>query len=296
MKIKKFKKQSKTNELVNLYFNDLKNANYSKMSKEEETRLLEKYYSDEVTEEDRIKIRKKIAIANQGLIYSIANCYANNNSEMALELVSIGTLGLYETFDNFDITKDNKFMTYAQYYIRRAINHFLKDENLLVRPSNNARITPKVKEIENEYMRVHGCKPDIFEVEKILEEQYGVKLSDRNDIFGVKIERIEDPTENVDDDTYIFENSKKFTEYSSVENDYAIQVERDGTKHTLQSIIEKLPERESKIIKMAYGLEDYSPCKNNEIGEALGLTSERVRQLKASAEEKIKNMYQRVEH
>lgn len=296
MNVKKFNKFTTKDYITIAYMNDIKGSESAPMSKEEEKELLEKYYSSDTTEAERIEIRKKIAMAHQRFIYDMAKCYANGDNELTMELVNVGTIGLYETFDNFDMSKDNKFMTYAQYYIRRAINHFMKDENLIVRPSNNARITPKVKEIEEEYMRVHGTKPDIFEVEHILEEKYGVKLSDRNDIFGAKIERIEDPAESVDDDTYIFENSKKFTEYASVENDYAVQAEKEGTKHTLQDIISRLPEREATIIKMAYGMGDYNKeCTNEDIGEVLGLTSERVRQLRQLAEQKIKNMYQRVE-
>lgn len=296
MNVKKFNKFTTKDYITIAYMNDIKGSESAPMSKEEEKELLEKYYSSDITEAERIEIRKKIAMAHQRFIYDMAKCYANGDNELTMELVNVGTIGLYETFDNFDMSKDNKFMTYAQYYIRRAINHFMKDENLIVRPSNNARITPKVKEIEEEYMRVHGTKPDIFEVEHILEEKYGVKLSDRNDIFGAKIERIEDPAESVDDDTYIFENSKKFTEYASVENDYAVQAEKEGTKHTLQDIISRLPEREATIIKMAYGMGDYNKeCTNEDIGEVLGLTSERVRQLRQLAEQKIKNMYQRVE-
>lgn len=296
MNVKKFNKFTTKDYITIAYMNDIKGSESAPMSKEEEKKLLEKYYSSDTTEAERIEIRKKIAMAHQRFIYDMAKCYANGDNELTMELVNVGTIGLYETFDNFDMSKDNKFMTYAQYYIRRAINHFMKDENLIVRPSNNARITPKVKEIEEEYMRVHGTKPDIFEVEHILEEKYGVKLSDRNDIFGAKIERIEDPAESVDDDTYIFENSKKFTEYASVENDYAVQAEKEGTKHTIQEIISRLPEREATIIKMAYGMGDYNKeCTNEDIGEVLGLTSERVRQLRQLAEKKIKNMYQRVE-
>lgn len=296
MNVKNFKNFSKKDYLTIAYMNDIKGSDSVPLSKEEEKDLLEKYYSSEATESDKIEIRKKIAMGHQRFIYDMAKCYSNGDNELTMELVNVGTIGLYETFDNFDMSKDNKFMTYAQYYIRRAINHFMKDENLIVRPSNNARITPKVKEIEEEYMRLHGTKPDIFEVEHILEEKYGVKLSDRNDIFGAKIERIEDPAESVDDDTYIFENSKKFTEYASVENDYAVQAEKEGTKHTLQDIISRLPEREATIIKMAYGMGDYNKeCTNEDIGEVLGLTSERVRQLRQLAEQKIKNMYQRVE-
>ena len=297
MNVKKYNKIKEKNDIVSAYLKDINGSVSKPLSKEEEKDLLEKYYSGEATEAEKSEIRTKIAMAHQRFIYDLASCYSKNDNELLMELVSVGTIGLYDTFDNFDLSQGNKFVTYAQYYIRRAVNRFLNDENLMVRPANNARITPKVKKIEEEYFRVHGVKPDIFEVERILEEDYGITLSDRNDIFGAKIERIEDPAESVDDDTYIFENSKKFTEYASVENDYAAQSEVDGTKYTVQRLIDKLPEREAIILRMAYGMGDYNkPCNNQEIGEALGLTSERIRQLKDSAEKKFKLMYSRVEN
>lgn len=296
MNVKKFNKIIEKSDIVSAYLNDIKGSISKPLTKEEEKELLEQYYAEDTSNEKKIEIRNRIAMTHQRFIYDLASCYANGNNDLLMELVNVGTLGLYDTFDNFDIEKDNKFVTYAQYYIRRAVNHFLEDENLMVRPANNARITPKVKKIEEEYLRVHGIKPDIFEVERILEENYGIKLSDRNDIFGAKIERIEDPADSVDDDTYVFENSKKFIEYASVENDYAEQAEKEGTKYTVQKIIDKLPEREATILRMAYGMGEYNkPCNNKEIGEALGLTSERIRQLKESAEEKFKLMYSRVE-
>lgn len=296
MDVKKFNKIRDKDYLVSAYLKEIKGSASKPLTKEEERELLEKYYAEDTTEDDRIEIRKRICMANQRFIYDLASCYANGDNEMLMELVNVGTLGFYETFEKYDINQDIKFVTYAQYYIRRAVNRFLEDENLIVRPSNNSRITPKVKRIEEEYFRVHGVKPDIFEVERILEEQYGIKLSDRNDIFGAKIERIEDPSESVDDDTYIFENSKKFTEYASVENDYATEMEKQGTATTVRDIIDRLPEREAKIMRMAYGLGDYNkPCNNDEIGEALGLTSERVRQLRKQAEAKFKLMYQKFE-
>lgn len=296
MNVKNYNKIKEKNNIVDAYLKDIKGPKSDPLSKEKEKELLEKYYSEDTSEDEKVEIRKRIAMAHQRFIYDLASCYAKNDNDMLMELISVGTIGFYDTFDNFDLSQGNKFVTYAQYYIRRAVNHFLEDENLLVRPSNNARITPKVKKIEDEYFRLHGVKPDIFEVERILDEKYGIKLSDRNDIFGAKIERIEDPAESVDDDTYVFENSKKFTEFASVENEYAEQSEDYGTKYDIQRVIDRLPEREATILRMAYGMGDYNkPCNNEEIGEALGLTSERIRQLKNLAEKKFKLMYSRIE-
>lgn len=294
--VKSYNKIRKKDDLVIAYLNDIKGAKSKPISKEEERDLLEKFCAEGTTEAEKIEIKKKIVMSHQRFLYDMANCYSNGDNSMLMELINVGTLGMYETFDNFDISKGNKFMTYAQFYVRRAINHFLEDENLVVRPSNNAKITPKVKRIEEEFYRINGRKPTIFEVEDALYNQYGIELSDRNDIYGAKIERIEDTTDGSEDDDYTFEMSKDFNEYASTENAYEVETRKNDTSYEIQKAISKLPERESKIIKMAYGMDEYNkPCNNIEIGEALGLTSERVRQLRKDAEEKLKNFLVKIE-
>ena len=294
--VKSYNKIRKKDDLVIAYLNDIKGAKSKPISKEEERALLEKFCAEGTTEAEKIEIKKKIVMSHQRFLYDMANCYSNGDNSMLMELINVGTLGMYETFDNFDISKENKFMTYAQFYVRRAINHFLEDENLVVRPSNNAKITPKVKRIEEEFYRLNGRKPTIFEVEDALYDQYGIELSDRNDIYGAKIERIEDTTDGSEDDDYTFEMSKDFNEYASTENTYEVETRKNDTSYEIQKAISKLPEREAKIIKMAYGMDEYNkPCNNIEIGEALGLTSERVRQLRKDAEEKLKNFLAKFE-
>lgn len=294
--VKSYNKIRKKDDLVIAYLNDIKGAKSKPISKEEERELLEKFCAEGTTEAEKTEIKNKIVMSHQRFLYDMANCYSNGDNSMLMELINVGTLGMYETFDNFDISKENKFMTYAQFYVRRAINHFLEDENLVVRPANNAKITPKVKRIEEEFYRLNGRKPTIFEVEDALYEQYGIELSDRNDIYGAKIERIEDTTDGSEDDDYTFEMSKDFNDYASTENNYEVETRKNDTAYEVNKAISRLPEREAKIIRMAYGMGDYNkPCNNIEIGDVLGLTSERVRQLRKDAEEKLKSLLAKFE-
>ena len=294
--VKSYNKIRKKDDLVIAYLNDIKGAKSKPISKEEERELLEKFCAEGTTEAEKNEIKNKIVMSHQRFLYDMANCYSNGDNSMLMELINVGTLGMYETFDNFDISKENKFMTYAQFYVRRAINHFLEDENLVVRPANNAKITPKVKRIEEEFYRLNGRKPTIFEVEDALYEQYGIELADRNDIYGAKIERIEDTTDGSEDDDYTFEMSKDFNDYASTENAYEVETRKNDTAYEVNKAIERLPEREAKIIRMAYGMGDYNkPCNNIEIGEALGLTSERVRQLRKDAEDRLKSLLAKFE-
>lgn len=294
--VKSYNKIRKKSDLVVAYLNDIKGVKSKPLTQEEEKEELEKYYAKGTSESEKIEIKKKIVMSHQRFLYDMANCYSNGDDSMLLELINIGTIGMYETFDNFDISKENKFMTYAQFYVRRAINHFLEDENLVVRPANNAKITPKVKRIEEEFYRLNGRKPTVFEVEDALYEQYGLELSDRNDIYGAKIERIENTTDGSEDDNYTFEMTKDFNDYASTENNYEIEARKNDTAYEVRKGIEKLPERERQIIEMAFGMGDYNkPCNNKDIGEALGLTAERVRQLRKDAERRLRIYLAKVE-
>lgn len=294
--VKNYNKIRPKDELVTLYLNDIKGQKSKPITTEEEKALLEKYYDEKTTKEDKIAIKKKIVMSHQRFLYDMANCYANGDNNLLLELIDVGTMGMYETFDNFEIEKDNKFLTLAQYYVRRAIKHFLEDENLLVRPTNNAKLTPKIKKIEEEFMRTEGRKPNVFEVEDLLYEKYGVELADRSDLYGVTIERVDDSADGSEDDDYTFGNSKGFNDYAATENDFEVDTRKKDAAFAVKKLLEKLPERERIIIEMAWGLGDYmKPSNNEEIGDVLHLTSERVRQLKQHAMKKMKNYMQNVE-
>lgn len=296
MNVKSYNKMRKKDDFVVDYLKDIKGFKSNPITAEEERELLKKYYNKDTSEAERVSIKQKIVMSHQRFLYDMASCYSNGDNMLLLELINVGTIGMYETFDNFDINKDNKFMTYAQYYVRRAIRYFVDNENLLVRPSNNAKITPKIKRIEEEFTRLNGRKPTIFEVEDELLKQYGIELYDRGDIYGATIERIEDTaTPDTDtEDNYKFEMSKDFNKFASVENIFEKESEKENITNAVNKAISCLSEREATVIKMAYGLDDYiKPYKNNEIGEALNLTSERVRQIRKIAELKLKNLFEK---
>lgn len=284
---------------INAFLNDIKDEKSKPLTDSEEKSLLSQYYSDSTSQAEKLKIKQRIVMAHQRFLFDIAKCYANGNNALILELISVGTIGLYECFDNFDITKNLKFITYAQFYIRRAINHYIETENLIVKPSNNHRLKPKVKKIEEDFKQINGRNPDIFEIENELIDKYKIKINEkhRNEIYGVFMTNLEDTLDNeINNDSFTLEKTKIFNKLSSVDNDYDVQSEQEGLNFELNKIISKLSKRESIIIKMAYGLDDYlKPYNNIEIGEALNLTSERVRQLKNSAEKKLKSLIKTVE-
>lgn len=286
---KKKKLNNEDESILSKYLKEVNNG--KKLQKNAEDILLKRYYkSEDAAEKDAIK--KRIVESHQLFIYNIAKMYGGNDESLTMDLVTEGTLGMYETFDNYDLNKDTKFLTYAVYYIKRKMLRFMDAENMIVRPSNNAKLKPKVKRIEEEFYRTHGRKPNIDEIENQLLENYNIKLRNSGDINGVTIERLENqaPQDTSEDSTYTFEVSKEFNDFASVENDFEVQSEKDYVAEKIEKMISHLPAMEEKVIRMAYGIGNgMEPCGNDEIGEALNMSSERIRQIRKSAEKRLRS-------
>lgn len=283
------KKFIQRDTLVNMYLNDIRKE---VPDADVERKNIEVYYSSDSTPEQKLEARNNIMTMNQKLLYSIAKSYSNNDDELLMDLVIVGNLGMSEAFDKYDLEKDNRFCTYAKWYIQRAITRFLNDENLLIRPTNNMRITPKVKKIEEEFEKTEHRKPTVEEVERILDEKYGIKLTSKMEIAPVVIDSITplqtDASErDVDMD---FSAEFSFNNATAIGNIYEDEIEKEDNKAKVQALMSVLSEREAQVIKMAFGFDSDGYMKeynNNEIGEALDLTPEAVRQIKKRAMAKL---------
>ena len=274
---------------VNIYLNEIRKEI---PDADVERKLLETYYSADSTPEQKLEARNKVITMNQKLVYSIAKSYSNNDDELLMDLVIVGSIGMNDAFEKYNLETDNRFCTYAKWYIQRAITRFLNDENLLIRPTNNMRITPKVKKIEEEFEKTEHRKPTVEEVERILNEKYGIKLTSKMEIAPVVIDSITplqtDASErDVDMD---FSAEFSFNSATAIGNIYEDEIEKEDNKAKVQALMSVLSEREAQVIKMAFGFDSDGYMKeynNNEIGEALDLTPEAVRQIKKRAMAKL---------
>lgn len=274
---------------VNYYLNEIRKEI---PDADVERKLLETYYSADSTPEQKIEARNKVITINQKLVYSIAKSYSNNEDELLMDLVIVGSIGMNDAFEKYNLETDNRFCTYAKWYIQRAITRFLNDENLLIRPTNNMRITPKVKKIEEEFEKTEHRKPTVNEVERILDEKYGIKLTSKMEIAPVVIDSItplqtEANERDVDMD---FSAEFSFNNATAIGNLYEDEIEKEDNKAKVKALMSVLSEREAQVIKMAFGFDSDGYMKeynNNEIGEALDLTPEAVRQIKKRAMAKL---------
>ena len=296
------------NDLTQAYLRDIKK--YPLMTKQEEMDLFTKYEDSVerlksvqsmengpqkasiIAREEKIQndLRNEIIMRNQRFNFAVAKRYDNN--EILMDLVNVGTIGMYEAFEKFDYREGIRFCSFAVWFIRRAINAFLIKENLTVRTTNNTRYMPKVRKIENEFFLKNGRKPSGTEVMDILLEKYGVEVAAESDIYGVKVESIDASLGDEDDFTY--EQCSEFAVATASENGFEEEVENESLSAATKRALSILNDREKTILCMSAGYGYTKEYKDKEIAEVLGLTSERVRQLRHSATKKFAAAYKAV--
>lgn len=289
MNIKNVTKFIVRTDTVDAFLEDIKGI--KPMSAKEEKEAFERY-KEAKTEKERIEIRNEIIIRNIWFIYAVAKRYDANEREdsKVLEYVNIGFIGMTEAFDKYDIESGNRFCTFAVWYIRRAINGFINNEDMLVVPTNHQRISPKIKKIEEEFVRKYNIKPTVEEIRDILFSDYGVEIVDKNDLYGLTVDYIEDAVKE-DSDSCTKEDYSDFAEHTAIDNEYEDTIESDDMSYEMSVAMGTLDKRAQKVIKMAFGIGYLKEYNNKEIAEEIGITAERVRQIKNESLEKLEKVY-----
>lgn len=251
---------------------------YKVLTAAEEADLIKKMRDGDVD------ARNRLIAANQRFIYAVAKRYGNDNN--VLDLVNEGNIGLMQALDTFDASKGNRFLSYAIWYIRREINAYLNNDNLLIRKTNNTKTIYKLSKIKEKFYAENNRYPDVDEIAAILEAEYGLKIKDKTDLLDISTTSINTCFD--DEDARAFENTPYFTEKTAVDNDYLPVMDDDFNSAVSGALISSLTEREQTVIKMSFGIGYNKEYTNAEIAEELGMSSERARQLKNGAIEKMK--------
>ena len=276
-------KEGKTNFISgNRSLNDfLKDINkYNVLSHTEETELAERMRAGDE------QAREKLISANQRFVYAIAKRYGNDDN--VLDLVNEGNKGLMTALDSYDPEKKNRLLSYAVWYITRDILAYLNGENVLIRKTNNTKTVYKIPKIKEKFYAEHNRYPDVDELAEILESEYGLKIKDKSDLLDVSTTSISTCFD--DEDSRAFENTPYFTEKTAVDNDYVSEMSEEHNSIISGTLISSLTEKEQTIIKMSFGIGYNKEYTNAEIGEVVGMSGERVRQLRNGAIEKMKKL------
>ncbi len=266
-------KDVKINDPVRMYLKEIGRINLLTSDEEFE-------YAKRAAEGDE-EAKRMLAESNLRLVVSIAKRYVGRGM-LFLDLIQEGNIGLMKAVDKFDATKGYKFSTYATWWIRQAITRAIADQARTIRvPVHMVETINKLARVQRQLTQELNREPTDEEIAKKL----GVSIDKVREVYKISQDPVslETPIGEEDDshlgDFIKDERTMGPEEYATVEM----------LKEELNGVLSTLTEREEKVLRLRFGLDDGQCRTLEEVGQIFGVTRERIRQIEAKALRKLRH-------
>ena len=262
-------------EIIDLYWDEIKEN--KPLSREDECRLFVQMRAGDDLAKD------KLIEANLRFVVSVAREYCPDGGPLLMDLISEGNMGLLRALERYDETRGFKFITYAVWWIRQAI----------------FRAAPQVQRVTKVPVSHLSDMHLVDRETAVLSQRLGraPTLDEVSAVVDMSPERLQNAIAagrgelSLDAPVFEDDNEPLYSAFAVEDTGFA-EMEESRVMRSLEKSLDHLEEREVKIIKDYFGLESDEGKTLEEIGDEIGVTRERVRQLRNRALGKMRTMFE----